>query len=87
MTLPDVPSPFRSPTEPEQPWWWSFTSHDQTSTQVPDDLEGHRFVSQADAETWIGLAWQELAAADVAAVTLHEFDRTVYGPMSLSPLD
>ncbi|CAN5137164.1 MAG: hypothetical protein ACSLEW_14375 [Nocardioides sp.] len=87
MSLPDIPSPFRPPTEPEQPWWWSFTGHGDTPVEVPAELEGHRFVSQSDAETWMGLAWQELDGAGVAAVTLHDLDRAVYGPMSLSPHD
>jgi hypothetical protein len=42
------------------------------------------FPSQADAEAWLGEAWQSLAAEGVSAVTLEEDGRTVYGPMSLA---
>jgi hypothetical protein len=47
-------------------------------------LPGESFPTQADAETWIGETWRELAAGGVAAVTLFEDGREVYGPMSLS---
>ena len=45
---------------------------------------GRRFASQADAESWVGETWSDLAELGVAAVTLIEHDRVVYGPMSLS---
>lgn len=43
------------------------------------------FSSQADAETWLGTVWRELAADGVTAASLFEGDRLVYGPMSLEP--
>ena len=43
------------------------------------------FASQADAETWLGTVWRELAADGVSAASLFEDDRLVYGPMSLEP--
>ena len=43
-----------------------------------------RFATQGDAESWVGEIWAELAEQGVAAVTLFEHDRQVYGPMSLS---
>ena len=43
-----------------------------------------RFSTQGDAESWVGEIWAELAEHGVAAVTLFEHDRQVYGPMSLS---
>jgi len=43
------------------------------------------FSSQADAETWLGTIWRELAADGVSAASLFEDDRLVYGPMSLEP--
>lgn len=46
---------------------------------------GPRFVSQGDAETWVGESWQDLADSGVDAVVLLEGDREVYGPMSLTP--
>nr|BFE75442.1 hypothetical protein GCM10020092_087430 [Actinoplanes digitatis] len=44
------------------------------------------FSSQADAESWIGQAWRELAAAGVTQVTLVEDDRVDY-QMSLLPTE
>ena len=52
---------------------------------VTGDLEGQRFTSQADAESWVGEIWADLAAEGVDAVVLFEHDRRVYGPMSLHP--
>ena len=43
------------------------------------------FASQADAETWLGTIWRELAAGGVSSASLFEDDRLVYGPMSLEP--
>jgi hypothetical protein len=48
-----------------------------------DEHAEQRFASQADAESWVGETWSDLAAAGVDAVTLFEHDRQVYGPMSL----
>ncbi len=42
------------------------------------------FGSQADAESWVGQTWRELAAAGIASVTLVEGDRVEYR-MSLLP--
>ena len=47
------------------------------------DAAAAGFANQADAESWIGETWSELAEAGVAAVSLFEHDRQVYGPMSL----
>jgi len=44
---------------------------------------GEGFPSQADAESWVGENWRELARAGVAQVVLLEDDREVYGPMRL----
>ena len=43
-----------------------------------------RFGNQGDAESWVGEIWADLAEHGVAAVTLFEHERLVYGPMSLS---
>jgi hypothetical protein len=43
-----------------------------------------RFGTQGDAESWVGEIWAELAEHGVAAVTLFEHERQVYGPMPLS---
>jgi hypothetical protein len=40
--------------------------------------------NQSDAESWIGEQWRQLAEAGVAAVTLFDGDRKVYGPMPLA---
>ena len=40
--------------------------------------------SQADAESWLGEQWRELAEQGVAQVTLLDSGTEVYGPMPLS---
>ena len=85
MNLPDQPPTFRQPSPAERPWWWRFEDGAGAEVPVPHDYAGHRFTSQADAESWIGETWPGLAEAGVEAVTLLELDRVVYGPMSLHP--
>lgn len=41
------------------------------------------FLTQGEAESWLGEVYPDLLAQGVRAVSLHEADRTVYGPMSL----
>jgi hypothetical protein len=79
-------------------WTWQMTTV-QAAASVPaenaDDAAGgdpdlfgapaNGFASQADAETWLGTVWRELAADGVSAASLFEDDRLVYGPMSLEP--
>ena len=83
MNLPDQPPTFRQPTPAEQPWWWRLEGAAGQEVGVDDDLAGQRFANQADAESWVGETWSDLAGAGVDAVTLFEHDRQVYGPMSL----
>jgi hypothetical protein len=83
MNLPDHPSTFRQPSAAERPWWWRLEDASGAEVTVPDELAGQRFASQADAESWVGEIWAELAEHGVDAVTLFEHDREVYGPMSL----
>ena len=83
MNLPDQPSTFRQPTAAERPWWWRLEDKAGAEVPVSDDLAGERFTSQADAESWVGETWSDLASEGVDAVTLFENDRQVYGPMSL----
>lgn len=83
MNLPEQPSTFRQPTPAERPWWWRLEDAAGDEVPVEGELAGQRFASQADAESWVGEFWAELAAEGVAAVTLFEIDRQVYGPMSL----
>ena len=83
MNLPEQPSTFRQPTPAERPWWWRLEDAAGDEVPVEGEFAGQRFASQADAESWVGEFWSELAAEGVAAVTLFEIDRRVYGPMSL----
>lgn len=80
--LPEEPPTFRPPTPEELPWWWRL--EDSSGAEVAAaEFAGERFASQADAESWVGEIWADLAEAGVDAVTLFEHDRQVYGPMSL----
>ena len=84
MNLPEQPPTFRAPTASERPWWWRLEDASGNEVLPSEEYTDQRFVSQADAESWVGETWSELAAEGVAAVTLFEGDRSVYGPMSLS---
>jgi hypothetical protein len=83
MNLPDQPPTFRPPSPAERPWWWRLEDAAGAEVSVAGDLAGQRFASRADAESWVGETWSDLAAEGVAGVTLFEHDRQVYGPMSL----
>ncbi len=83
VNLPDQPPTFRQPTPSERPWWWRLENSAGAEVTVGDDLADERFASQADAESWVGETWSDLASEGVDAVTLFEGDRQVYGPMSL----
>ena len=84
MNLPEQPPTFRPPSPAERPWFWRLEDASGAEVTVPADFAGRRFASQADAESWVGEIWADLAELGVAAVTLMEADRVVYGPMSLS---
>ena len=84
MNLPEQPPTFRPPSAAERPWWWRLEDDSGNEVAASEEHADQRFVSQADAESWVGEIWSELAAEGVAAVTLFEGDRVVYGPMSLS---
>ena len=83
VNLPDQPPSFRPPSPAERPWWWRLENADGEEVEVDDEFAGQRFASQADAESWVGETWSDLAAEGVDQVTLLEHERTVYGPMSL----
>ncbi len=83
MNLPEQPPTFRQPTPEERPWWWRLENAAGAEVEVSAEYAGQRFASQADAESWVGEIWSELAAEGADAVTLFEHDRLVYGPMSL----
>jgi hypothetical protein len=85
VNLPDQPSTFRPPSLADRPWWWRLEDGSGGEVSVSDEYAGKRFTSQADAESWVGETWSELAEQGVDRVTLFEHDRAVYGPMSLHP--
>lgn len=61
-------------------WWWRC---ENAAGEVVTPSETLRFPTRSDAESWVGEFWADLAEEGVAAVTLFEADREVYGPMSL----
>lgn len=62
------------------PWSWRYEDADGTPVAGPVET----FPSQADAESWIGQTWRELAGAGIGRVALLEEDRVEYR-MSLAP--
>jgi hypothetical protein len=68
------------------PWTWRYEKADGTAVPA-DELQEAIFVSQGDAESWLGENWRALLAAGVDQVTLLEDSRAEYGPMSLHPED
>ena len=74
----------RSRSASERPWWWRLEDSSGNTVEASEHKD-QRFGSQADAESWVGEVYAELAEAGVDAVTLFEHDRQVYGPMSLHP--
>lgn len=84
MNLPEQPPTFRTPTAEEQPWWWRLQDAAGAEVTVTGELADQRFPSQADAESWVGEYFGELADAGVDAVVLYDGERKVYpSPMSL----
>jgi hypothetical protein len=62
------------------PWTWRYEGTDGRPLAGPAETFG----SQADAESWIGQTWRDLAARGVGSVALLEDDRVEYR-MSLLP--
>jgi hypothetical protein len=83
VNLPEQPPTFRPPSAAERPWSWRLEDASGAEVDVPPEYAGRRFPSQADAESWVGEIWSDLAELGVDAVTLLEGGRLVYGPMSL----
>jgi hypothetical protein len=88
MTHSMEPSGFlgdRTPTAAT--WHWRLLDAQGAEVTLPADtvtVDGPRFTSQGDAESWVGECWRELVDQGVASVVLLDGDREVYGPMSLS---
>jgi hypothetical protein len=61
-------------------WSWRYEGTNGEAATGPAET----FSSQADAESWIGQTWRELAASGVTSVALVEDDREEYR-MSLLP--
>jgi hypothetical protein len=62
------------------PWSWRYEGTDGQPVVGPTETFG----SQADAESWIGQTWRDLANSGVTSVVLVEDDRVEYR-MSLLP--
>ena len=61
-------------------WSWRYEGADGSDVAGPAET----FASQADAESWLGQTWRQLAEAGVTTVVLVEADRVEYR-MSLLP--
>ena len=83
--LPEEPPTFRPAASTPRPWRWQLLDAAGEQVTITGDLADATFASQADAESWVGEYYADLAAQGVDTVTLLEADRTVYGPMSLHP--
>jgi len=62
-------------------WTWRYEDDAGTTLDAP---ESESFESRSDAESWLGMSFAELADQGVAAVSLLDGLKQVYGPMSLS---
>ncbi len=62
-------------------WSWRLEAAD--GSQV-SGVNSPQHGSQADAESWLGEQWRELAEEGVIQVTLLDSGTEVYGPMPLS---
>jgi hypothetical protein len=64
------------------PWSWRYEGVDGQPVTGPAET----FSSQADAESWLGQTYRQLAEAGVTQVSLVEDDRVDY-QMSLLPAE
>ncbi len=80
MTNTPEPNAFPSSAAPV-PWWWLLLDADGKVVEPADGRQ--EFPTRSDAESWVGEFYADLADDGVAAVTLFEGEREVYGPMSL----
>jgi hypothetical protein len=63
-------------------WSWRYEGADGSAVSGPAETFG----SQADAESWLGQTWRQLAELGVSTVVLVEGDRVEYR-MSLLPAE
>ena len=83
VNLPNIPADSIGVPLSAQTWWWRLSDTTSTVIVMEGDFGDRRFPSQADAESWVGEFWADLARLGVEGVTLMDGDREVYGPMSL----
>lgn len=69
---------------PVPTWTWRYEDAEGVAL-TPPNAPARGFPSQAEAEAWVGEAWQALLAEGVEGVTLLDGEDEVYGPMSLRP--
>jgi hypothetical protein len=65
------------------PWTWRYEKTDGAVVSGAGQQE--TWLSQGDAESWLGENWHELVDGGVDQVTLFDDARKEYGPMSLHP--
>jgi hypothetical protein len=65
-------------------WRWRYEDEQGGEVAPAEAPTADGFPTQSDAESWLGETWRALLDSGVAAVTLLEDDREVYGPMPLT---
>ena len=83
MNLPEQPNAPLRASASDNSWRWRLEDASGAEVTVTGEYADQTFPSQGDAESWVGEVYADLADLGVAQVTLFEFDREVYGPMSL----
>lgn len=67
-------------------WRYEDTAGERLAEPSIEGAADH-YVTQGDAESWLGENWRALLEAGVEQVTLLEDTSVVYGPMSLRPAE
>lgn len=65
-------------------WTWRLEDATGSTVEGSEAPASPAHSSQADAESWLGEHFRDLAEAGVAQVTLLDGGTEVYGPMPLS---
>jgi hypothetical protein len=65
-------------------WRYENTAGERQSEPLLEGAADH-YVTQGDAESWLGEHWRALLDSGIEQVTLLEDNTVVYGPMSLRP--